>query len=309
MELMEFLGKLGIKEADAREILTSNEKIGNAIQKLAREYMAYAPKVFLKPYEVGQRAVTEQRRNEFLNRVKEAAGEEPLYKAWLLFWLHCIPYAREQYLQMGIPEEIFWDTMKDITYKMDECRQVYEECGVFSGWFFLHFDWQVVAFGRLQYQIRDFIKEHYAWGDFELNRGDPVYALHIPSSGKLTVELCMDSLQRAYEFLKKDLKNNILPVVCNSWLLFPPYVEQVFGEGSNLKAFAQMFDVMEEIPRETFEDGWRLFGAAHTEPVSRLPRDTTLQRNMVRYIENGGGLGFGYGVLLYDGEKRKIINR
>ena len=111
MDFMESLSKLGIKEADAREILACNEKIGNPIQKLAREYMSYAPKAFLKPYEVGERASTEQRRNEFLERVKEAAGEEPVYKAWLLFWLHCLPDARARYLQMGIPEEIFWDTM------------------------------------------------------------------------------------------------------------------------------------------------------------------------------------------------------
>ena len=43
--------------------------------------------------------------------------------------------------------------------------------------------------------------------------------------------------------------------------------------------------------------------------VSQLPRDTTLRRNMVRYIENGGGFGFGFGVILYDGEQKKIINR
>ena len=119
----------------------------------------------------------------------------------------------------------------------------------------------------------------------------------------------MDSLERAYEFLKKDLKTSILPVVCNSWLLFPPYAEQVFGEGSNLKTFAGLFDVIETIPRETFEDGWRLFGAAYKDPVSQLPRDTSLRRSMVRYIENGGGFGFGFGVILYDGEQKKIINR
>ena len=306
---MEFLSKLGIKEADAREILACNEKIGDTIQKLAEEYMSFAPKAFLKPYQEGERAITEQRRNAFLSRVQEAAGEAPVYKAWLLFWLHCVPYAWERYRQMGIPEEIFWDTMKDITYKLEECRQVYETCGVFSSWFSLHFDWQVAAFGRLQYQIREFPKERYVWGDYELNCGDLVYACHIPSSGKLTEALCLDSLQRAYEFLKKDLKTGILPVVCSSWMLFPPYVEHVFEEGSNLKAFARMFDVVDVKSRETFDDGWRIFGSAYSGPISRLPRSTSLCRNMIRYMENGGSYGFGYGILLYDGEQKKIINR
>ena len=306
---MDFLDKLGIKEADAREILAYNRECGKAIRELSREYMSFAPKAFLKPYAEGERAITVQRRDAFLAKAREAAGGKPRYMAELLFWLHCVPFARERYQSMGIPEEIFWDTMKDIAYKLDECRQVYEECGVFSGWFFLHFDWQLAAFGRLQYQIREFPKEHYDWNGFALNRGDLVYACHIPSSGKLTVELCMDSLQRAYEFLKKDLKTSVLPVACNTWMLFPPYVEQVFPEGSNLKAFAGLFDVVDVTPRESFEDSWRIFGSVCTDQIHELPRDTTLQRNMISYMENGGGFGFGYGILLYDGEQKKIINR
>lgn len=309
MRIMDFLEKLKIREADAREIQTCNREYGHVIEPLAREYMSFAPKAFLKPYKVGERAATEQRRKDFLARARETAGGKEPYKAELLFWLHCVPYAQERYRQMGIPENIFWDTMMDITYKLDECRNVYEVCGVFSSWFFLHFDWQVASFGRLQYQIREFPKEHYEWDGYELNRGDLVYACHIPSAGKLTRELCLDSLQRAYDFLKNDLKTGILPVVCDSWLLFPPYIQSVFGEGSNLKAFSELFDIVEVIPRQTFEDGWRIFGAAYTGPVSDLPKNTTLQRNMIRYMENGGGFGFGYGILLYDGEQRKILNR
>ena len=306
---MDILDKLEIRQEDAQKILACNDKYGDVIQRLAKEYMSFAPKAFLRPYAEGERAVTEQRRKDYLARARETAnGKEP-YMAELLFWLHCVPYARERYHQMGIPETVFWDTMKDITYKIDECRQVYEECGVFSSWFFLHFDWQVAAFGRLQYQIREFPKEHYGWEGFALNRGDPVYACHIPSSGKLTEEICLDSLHQAYEFLKKDLKSNILPVVCNSWLLFPPYVEHVFRDGSNLKAFAGLFDVVDQTPRETFEDGWRIFGPAYQGNVNDLPDDTSLRRNMIAYMKNGGGFGFGYGILLYDGEQRKIINR
>jgi len=306
---MDFLSELGIQETDAREILAHNREYGKAIQLLAREYMSFAPKTFLKPYAQGERANAEQRRNDFLAKARETAAGKSHYMAELLFWLHCVPFAREQYQSMGIPEEIFWDTMKDIAYKLDECRQVYGECGVFASWFFLHFDWQIAAFGRLQYQIREFPKEHYAWNGFALKRGDLVYACHIPSSGKLTQELCLDSLQRAYGFLKKDLRSNILPVVCSSWMLFPSYVEKVFGDGSNLKAFAQMFDVIDVTPRETFDDGWRIFGPAFQGRAEGLPQDNSLRRSMVRYIKDGGEFGYGYGILLYDGEKRKIVNR
>jgi len=55
---MDFLDKLGIKEADAREILAYNRECGEAIRELSREYMSFAPKAFLKPYAEGERAIT-----------------------------------------------------------------------------------------------------------------------------------------------------------------------------------------------------------------------------------------------------------
>ena len=306
---MDFLSELGIQETDAREILAHNREYGDRIGQLAGEYMSYAPKQFFRAYREGQRAESTQRRDAFLSKARAVAGEENAPMADLLFWLHCVLYAQAQYRQMGIPEEIFWDTVKDVGYKLEECKQVSGKCGVVSTWFFLHFDWQLAAFGRLQYQVRGFPKDHYAWNGYELNCGDTVYACHIPSSGKLSEELCLDSLQRAYEFLKKDLKTNILPVACSSWMLFPPYVEKVFGEGSNLKAFARMFDVVDVTLKEDFDDGWRIFGPAFQGSAEGLPQDNSLRRSMVRYIKDGGEFGYGYGILLYDGEKRKIVNR
>ena len=306
---MNFLSKLGISEADAREISRHNREYGERIQHLAEEYMTYAPKQFFRAYQEGQRAESVQRRDTFLGKARAVTGEENAPMAELLFWLHCVPYAKEQYRHMGIPEEIFWETMRDIGYKLQEYKGLYGKCGTGSTWFFLHFDWQLAAFGRLQYQIREFPKEHYQWNGYELNCGDTVYACHIPSSVKLSEALCLDSLQRAYDFLKKDLQDNILPVVCSSWMLFPPYVEKVFAEGSNLKIFAKMFDVVDAAPKEIFDDGWRIFGAEYTGETDNLPRDNSLRRNMISYIENGGSFGYGYGILLYDGEKGKIINR
>lgn len=306
---MDFLSKLGIPEEDIREILIHDLEYGSEIGRLAEEYMSYAPKVFFQAYREGQRAESTQRRDAFLSKARAVAGDENAPMADLLFWLHCVPLAQTQYRQMGIPEEIFWDTMRDIAYKLAEYKQLYGKCGTGSSWYFLHFDWQLAAFGRLQYQVRGFPKEHYEWNGIQLNYADPAYACHIPSSGKLTEELCMDSLQRAYAFLKKDLRGSILPVVCSSWLLFPPYVERVFGESSNMKAFARMFDILDVKKTEDFEDGWRIFGPAYQGGAEGLPEDNSLRRSMARYIKEGGEFGYGYGVLLYDGEKRKIVNR
>lgn len=307
---MDYLEKLGITDSDIGVILEHDRRYGKGIRALAAEYMQMITDGFMKPYPKGGLETGLKRADSFLARAKalDSNGKDD-YMTSLLFWLHCVPYGKEVYRKQGISEKVFYDTMADIAFKLAECKQVYGKCGVFTNWFFLIFEWKLVALGRLQYQITDFPKDHYEWNGFRLNQGDPVYACHIPSSGKLTEALCMESLQQAYDFFKKDLRTSILPVVCNSWLLFPPYVESVFPEGSNMKAFAQLFDIIDQSGDEGFYDCWRVFGRVYEGTTEGFPCDNTLRRNFIRHIENVGTFGYGYGVLLYDGEKKQIINR
>ena len=121
----------------------------------------------------------------------------------------------------------------------------------------------------------------------------------------------MDSLQKAYEFFKKrgKIEGNVMRIFCASWLLYTPYVENIFPEGSNLHKFAEMFDVYLDSEREDFSDCWRIFGKKYEGTTEGLPSDTTLRRNFIKYINEGKSFGNGYGVILYDGEQRKIINK
>ena len=304
---MEWLEKLGISDADIAEIRKYDRLHGERMHRLAQEYMAGVPRDYFVPYPEGTRPAANARRDEFLARAR--VGQETTYMADLLFWLHCVPMAQKRYEEFGIAPEIFWESMTDFSYKIQECKTRFGVCGVASMWYLLMFEWKLVALGRLRYQVVTFPEESYTWNDYRLERGDVVYACHIPTAGPLTQELCMDSLDRAYQFLKDKLKGGILPVTCNTWLLYPPYVEQVFPPNSNLRRFADLFDVVNRTEIDVFDDGWRVFGPAYFEEGKALPCDTTLRRNFLRYIENGGGFGRGYGVLLYDGERKCIYNR
>ena len=50
-------------------------------------------------------------------------------------------------------------------------------------------------------------------------------------------------------------------------------------------------------------DEWRVFGKEYDIYKDVLPTDTRLQRNFVEYIKNGGTLGGGDGIILFNGEK------
>lgn len=307
-----FLQDLQFEAEDIPYILKNDRLYGEEIEKLAAVYMADKGKRNRKPY---SQAEFQQRRSQMLESLdaadKACGDSDNEYIANLLFWLHCVPYAKPLYERANIAMDIYWESMSDLACKTRENKQKRGKCGtaVTWNWYSLFLDLLLFSLGRLQFYIETFEEDCYRFEDFTLKKGDTVYSCHIPSTGKLTPELCMDSFQRAYAFFKEELNGPIIPIVCHSWLLFPPYLEKVFPEGSNLEKFARLFDVIATISSgDVFIDCTSIFLKPYNGSTAGFPRDNTLRRNFIDYIEAGNTFGYGYGVILYDGEKDKIIN-
>ena len=308
---IELLEKLDTPREYIDQILVQDGIYGETIEKSAKEYILTGEAVALVPYDSEEaRTKAHERAIQYLDRAKALSTDEKTqYMLMYLFWIHCIPYAKRFYKMLSIDDEIFYTTMKDLTYKLKECVAVHDAVGVFADWFFLQFDMKLFGTGRLQFEVYRFMCDSYCAAGVELKKGDPVYSCHIPSSGPLTVEACMDSLDQAYALFKKELTGTVLPVVVCSWLIYPPYLGSVFPEGSNIYRFSQLFDIIVQRDTPTFSDDWRVFNRHYTGSTQDLPTDTGMRRRMVDYINGGGIFGWGYGVLLYDGEKKKILNR
>ena len=224
------------------------------------------------------------------------------YTVDLVFLLICARPMKYLYHVNGIPENIFYDTLSDLCTKTEECKRVYGVCGMFVSWWYPKFyTCRRLTLGRLQYERFAFPFDGYR--DF-LKKGDTVYKCHIPSKGSLSPDTVIDSLHRAYAFFEKELKNGILPVYCHSWLFYPPMAEAVYANGSNLRSFYQAFDVVEV--EEDLENAnfWRVFDMEYSpENLANAPENTSLQRAMKRFLLDGGHMGNGTGILLFDGEK------
>ncbi len=308
MLTQEFLEKIGFEKEDASKIIELNLKYHKRTEPLVKEYVSVMTGGFMKPYSQSERAETDERTDRFIKAVQSELSELDEYTSRLLGWVNCIPYLKDRYDKYGVSEEIFFESMKDFSYKLKECKTIHNSIGLFVDWFFLFFDMKIFSLGRLQFHVNSFLCDEYKKCGIELKKGDTVYFCHIPSSGKLTRELCMDSFQRAYEFFKQQLKGDIIPIVSNTWLLYQPYIEKVYSDGSNLKNFAEMFDVIDvKSSGNDFPDGWRIFGKLYNGNVDEMPADNTLRKNFINYIKNGGDFGTGYGVILYDGVTRKIV--
>jgi hypothetical protein len=290
-----FMEKTGLPEDSreplfrAAEVLFSGEA-GRAMETAVRRFYADA----------GLRRLPAVGR--LLRSIAEKTGVHA-YTVDFLFFVSCSEQLRERYRAWNLPEEIFWDSMKDLRYKLLECREVHGVWGTFVGsWFPMFFTLERFALGRMQYEYASFPRAYYEKAGVTLRRGDPVYNMHIPSAGPLTRESRMDSYRRAYRFFERELDGRPLPIVCHSWLLFPKN-EEFFPAGSNLVDFLHDFDIIDTGEQDKFWDGWRVFGHDWELPPEQLPRRTSLQRGCADWLKAGRKTGEGFGVLLFDGEK------
>lgn len=225
----------------------------------------------------------------------------PRFTVDMIFFLFCAPTMQKRFAAKGVDDAIFWASLCDLRYKLIECKNLHGYYGSFTkNWFprFLRAD--AFALGRLQYELKPFSGEEY--GTY-LQKGDTVCNCHIPSSGRLLFPDVLDSLRRAYDFYKSERKDGVLPVTCNSWMLYPPLIERL-PESSNIRRFYELFDVITAKEQEHNRDFWRIFSLPFTpENLQIAPENSSLQRTVKAFLKEGNLLGSGLGVLLFDGEK------
>lgn len=218
----------------------------------------------------------------------------PVPTVQLLFLLHLMPELHRRFDAAGIDEKIFWDTAEDLTFKLRECR---EDHGVWGNtvvkWYRKFFDVNLIKLGRLQYEVSEWKQET----DVPpVHHGDRVFKIHIPSCGPLTPESVEESFQIAKKFFRERgvLKTEYFPVMCSSWLVYPPH-HDLFPEGSNMRKFQELFTVVSTMERQ--RDFAIVFHRPYTEDFDSLPEDTRLQRNFKKFLQNGGKMGLGRGIL------------
>lgn len=222
----------------------------------------------------------------------------------LLFYICLSKYTKELYKAQNISDQIFFDSMSDLKWKLLECHKMYGVWGSFvAGWFKGFFDMERFALGRLQFEKSEFNYDSYAKNGYMINKGDLVINMHIPSCGALTQASCLDSYKQAYEFYKNRFTDNddIVPFVCDSWLLYPAH-EEFLPNTSNIVAFLRNFEVVNTSIHENFGDLWRIFYKPYNNNINAMPRDTSLQKAYADWVSKGNPVGGGYGIFLFNGE-------
>ena len=236
--------------------------------------------------------------NTFLDVLAGIAARRPDIPRETLdmaFLLSCLPELQERYRRASLPADVFWETMADLRCKLTECRRVRGVWGTFvTDWYASIFRMKCFAVGRLEYERRAFPAESFGG----LKKGDLTCACHIPSSGPLTDAAVDDSLRRARAFYADVRVGDAFPVICHSWLLYPP-VAALFPKDSNMARFAARFRIFDVDADPRNKDAWRVFDRPFDpENIGALPEDTSLRRALKQYLSEGNCMGNGYGLIL-----------
>lgn len=218
------------------------------------------------------------------------------YTADLLVYILLSETLHERYRERGIDDTVFYDTMCDLRYKLEECKAVKGIVGTFVPfWFAGFFDMTRFALGRLQFELVPFEAEYEQNGK-RLTADSTVINVHIPRDGTpLDQVRCDEAYRKAAEFFRPQL-NGTIAFVCYSWLLYPE-LKTILPAHSNMVRFASQYELLRWGVNKDSPDLWRLFDTDERHP-DRLPQDTTARRSVAAHLRAGGLLGWGYGVFL-----------
>lgn len=238
----------------------------------------------------------------------------PLQTVTFVFMIAASLRMKGDYLAAGHREEIFWETILDVKFKLFECKTVHGVWGNFvENWYDIFYQVKIFKLGRLEYELCEYPAEApvYTWGDITVKPGDEILSVHIPSSGKLTREMRMDSYRQAYDFFADMRGDKPLICFCHSWLLFEGN-RQIFPGTMNLVDFMNDWDIIHSEEIDDYYDAWRLFGKKYEGDVSVLPQITSQQKAMAKWLSEGKKTGEGLGVLIFGKDEKgelRLLNR
>lgn len=202
----------------------------------------------------------------------------------------------------GNTEEMFSDFLADYRAKVTYCKKTTGIWGINVplAWFDMFFKMERYSFGRLQFESLYYPHFQKKYNSEQVEMWGGVINMHIPMLGPLTREKRIDAYKKAYDFYKKERNGDILTFACTSWLLYPEN-KQAMPSAANVLDFMDDFKIISSTPDVSFEDKVIIYGQNSNRPNELLPEETSMQREVKKWLIAGNHMGIGYGMFFYDG--------
>ena len=221
--------------------------------------------------------------DQALARLKALLGEDPAGMKMLTFMLAACGETRKIYESFQISETIFLDTMKCFPRFINEHLESYGTYGFDRDfWTMRQIAARLFRLGSLEYELTE-------------EAGQKAVHIHIPSDGDLSRDSRRASYAMARDFLKEFFPAyQNAPFLCTSWLLSPG-LKECLPRTSRIRSFQEDFVITETFPERMDFLTWVY--KRPDIPLEELPENTSLQRELKRYLLKGGKVGETAGVL------------
>jgi hypothetical protein len=220
------------------------------------------------------------------------------YAGKMLLYLCLADALRGHYRARGISEQLFWHALRDLSYKLEECRLVHGVNGSFTGmWFSGFFKMERFALGRLQFELTN-LKSSYTYNGVTLPEGQLAINIHIPRTGtRLDHGEVLGAYRLAKDFFAENFEGVPTVFTCHSWLL-DPWNLTVLRPDANLAAFIRDFEIVAVEQCPDYTQLWRLFDCLWTGDPDTLPADSSLRRAYIERVKRGEKTAVGLGIFL-----------
>ena len=205
------------------------------------------------------------------------------YEHYLALFCAFAVLAHDAYVERGISEQVYVDTMRDITRWETVCA---ERRGVHGlkevGWIQLHVQLKIFALGQLQFEPLE-------KAECELPPewdGLRIFNVHIPKGADLSGR--GEAYQKALDFF--GLSEAV--AVCHSWLLSPKLGE-LLPPSSRILAFQNEYEIAWTDAKDRQAEE-RIFGPKQ-EDYTLYPEKSSLQRAAKSALLRGEKMPVGYG--------------
>ncbi|MDR2650029.1 MAG: acyltransferase domain-containing protein [Clostridiales bacterium] len=210
----------------------------------------------------------------------------------LTVYLIAALHTKELYTELGIPEDIFLDTIKALPRFSREHRDSYGRFGFDRHfWIYRQLSANLFRLGTLEFELCRLPENVAPVGPAAA--GDQVLSVHIPSDAQITREALNASYSMAGEFLARFFPNFYCKCVyCDTWLL-SPVLREILKPGSRILMFRNDY-VITKIDM-TVNSGLNWVFKRYYSDFTQLPEDTSLMRGMKKILLSGGKTGSAVG--------------
>lgn len=254
-----------------------NEEIIESVLKINSEYKHEELRnIWIKLY-------SRNTWDEGISELKEHFIEDKNGMKILTCMLNCALYTYEMYEKKGIPLNVFIDTVKFIPRFLERHKKI-------NGFYAFVWDWWFprqlslceFRIGELEYELKEEENEY------------KIY-IHIPSDANIKRENLINSYNEFKKFINKYFVEYIdAELYCDSWLL-SPNLKKLLPKNSNIIQFQDEFEIINVEEESNAFLEWIYL--RNDIAYDNLPESTSLQREVKKYLLEGGKIGWTLGRL------------